>query len=123
MNTDGVNLRAHRKIGSFSGPTLDASNDFLFDLQKKQVEKNLTLDLADEDIFSNPESQVSEQAGQTKKSRVERTASISVMDKKEFFSRPQVVSYLEDEDEVDGTLIKRALRNNPEMNSKFLCFI
>ena len=37
------------------GPTLDASNDFLFDLQKKQVEKNLTLDLADEDIFSNPE--------------------------------------------------------------------
>ena len=69
------------------------------------------------------QSQVSEQAGQTKKTRVERTASISVMDKKEFFSRPQVVSYLEDTDEVDGTLIKRALRNNPEMNSKFLCFI
>ena len=70
------------------------------------------------------QSQVSEQVGAvTKKPRGERTASISVMDKKEFFSRPQVVSYLEDTDEVDGTLIKRALRNNPEMNSKFLYFI
>ena len=40
-----------------SGPTLDASNDFLFDLQRKQVERKLTVE-EEEEVVSNSSPEV-----------------------------------------------------------------
>ena len=49
-----------------------------------------------------------------------RSKSLSETEKKEFFQRPQIVSFIEDTDERDGSSLKKILKANPEMNSK-LC--
>ena len=51
---------------------------------------------------------------------VKRTKSLSEMERKEFFQRPQTVSFIEDTDERDAASLKKILKTNPEMNSK-LC--
>ena len=52
MENDGVNLMRHRRIGSIPGgssTSVDATNDFLFDLQNQQ-RKRLTVDHEKDEI-------------------------------------------------------------------------
>ena len=51
---------------------------------------------------------------------VKRAKSLSEVEKKEYFPRPVIVSFIEDTDERDGSSLKKTLKNNPEMNSKLI---
>jgi len=129
MDTDGVNLINHRRIGSIPGPgramekgsSLDASNEFLVDLQKNLHKKKQRLTVENEKD-EEPECDLTVNdhgggggGGEPKKTNIERSGSI---EKKDLLARPQIVSYIEGlhTDEVVGAYIRKTLKNNTEMN-------
>ena len=124
-----------------AGISADANRELLVDLQRRQLEKRLTEDdqdhlitksnsqvdqrqrpaVEDEDDLLNVQSEGLEQPGEGGGvASINRSKSLSEMERREFFPRPQIVSFIEDTDERDGYSLKKIVKTNPEMNSK-LC--
>ena len=122
-----------------AGLSYDTNRDLMVDLKQRQVEKRLVEDEPGHPITkSNSEVDLpaavegandllnlqsegleAPTEGVTV-TTIKRAKSLSEVERKEFFPRPPIVSWIEDTDEWDGKSMWKALKNNPEMHSKLI---